>query len=753
MFNNLSFSKKLFYGVLSVLVILSTASTYLISNKAFMGTQKISKEYMKELGHKNALEIKGNIEKSVVLVKTFSATLETALEQEFTYTKPNLVALMSSILKKNPYIVGIWAYMEPNTFYENRPQMAGRYAHDENGRFSPYVMKNNGDINLMWQYPVLKANPWILEPIKTGKEFITEPYKFKVDGKDVLNTTVSIPMYHKGKLAGVIGIDISLDKIVQQISKLKVLDSGYAYLVTDNGTIIAHPNEKFHGKKLVEIDKRAISKNVLQHIKDKKEFFFDENSIVNKKPSYNYLDVFSISDSNVNWGFALSVPDEEYLKDAFTIEEFSIFAALISTILIGLVVLYSTKILNTKLNIIQNGLNDFFKFLNKESSKATPIDLKTNDEFGKMANNINENIKNVTLNIEKENHLLNDVKDVVNEVNNGYINNRISSNSNTNSLNELKDLINQMLEKLESYVGNDVNKLTSVLDSYSKNDFTARIDIETSGQIGEKILSMNKMITKMLQQNQKDGVVLEKSSYQLTSNVEVLNQNAIKQTNSLDETTSAIEQISQTISNTSSKANEMLNISSYTKESANKGKTLASKTALAMDEINQKVSAINEAITVIDQIAFQTNILSLNAAVEAATAGEAGKGFAVVAQEVRNLANRSADAAKEITNLVESATTQTNEGKKISDSMIEGFNDLETKILETNNLINDVTNEAKNQDSKMGQISSIVNELNSFTQENTQIASQTNTIASQTKNIASEVVKNVQKNNFEGKEV
>ena len=82
-----------------------------------------------------------------------------------------------------------------------------------------------------------------------------------------------------------------------------------------------------------------------------------------------------------------------------------------------------------------------------------------------------------------------------------------------------------------------------------------------------------------------------------------------------------------------------------------------------MDEINTQVNAINEAITVIDQIAFQTNILSLNAAVEAATAGEAGKGFAVVAQEVRNLASRSSEAAKEIKELVLNATTKANQGK------------------------------------------------------------------------------------------
>lgn len=97
--------------------------------------------------------------------------------------------------------------------------------------------------------------------------------------------------------------------------------------------------------------------------------------------------------------------------------------------------------------------------------------------------------------------------------------------------------------------------------------------------------------------------------------------------------------------------------------SALEGEKLASQTTKERDEINQEVSSINEAITIIDQIAFQTNILSLNAAVEAATAGEAGKGFAVVAQEVRNLANRSADAVNEIKNLVENATSKANNGK------------------------------------------------------------------------------------------
>ena len=151
-----------------------------------------------------------------------------------------------------------------------------------------------------------------------------------------------------------------------------------------------------------------------------------------------------------------------------------------------------------------------------------------------------------------------------------------------------------------------------------------------------------------------------------------------------------------------------------------------------MEEINVKVTAINEAITIIDQIAFQTNILSLNAAVEAATAGEAGKGFAVVAAEVRNLANRSADAAREIKSLVEDANTKANEGKEISGEMIKDYEVLNNHISETINIIQDVSVASKEQMSGIEQINDTVTMLDRVTQEN---AIETNNITS----IATEV--------------
>jgi methyl-accepting chemotaxis protein len=196
----------------------------------------------------------------------------------------------------------------------------------------------------------------------------------------------------------------------------------------------------------------------------------------------------------------------------------------------------------------------------------------------------------------------------------------------------------------------------------------------------------------------------------------------------------------------------MATFSNEVTKSAVDGEKLATQTTTAMEDINTQVSAINEAITVIDQIAFQTNILSLNAAVEAATAGEAGKGFAVVAQEVRNLASRSAEAAREIKAIVENATSKANQGKEIASNMIQGYKQLNENISNTTKLIFDVENASKEQLLGIEQINDAINQLDQQTQQNAMIASEAKNVAIITDEISKLVVSSANKKEFEGKD-
>jgi len=346
--------------------------------------------------------------------------------------------------------------------------------------------------------------------------------------------------------------------------------------------------------------------------------------------------------------------------------------------------------------------------------------------------------------------VISSVKNAIDIAKTGIMKQTITESTQNEGIEELKNGINELFQVVSNKVDGDLNKITNALLSYQSLDFTHRI----TGDLGETAQGLNNLanaINDMLIENKQNGLTIGNSSEILLKNVDTLNKNSNESAAALEETAAALEEITGNISNNTNNIIEMSNLASNVTDSATKGESLANTTTQAMNEIDVEVNAINEAITVIDQIAFQTNILSLNAAVEAATAGEAGKGFAVVAQEVRNLASRSADAANEIKTLVENATNKANHGKKISDDMISGYSILNDNISQTIELIKNVEMSSKEQLKGIEQINDAVNSLDKQTQQNATIASQTHDVALNTDNISRLIVNNANEKEFIGK--
>ena len=558
------------------------------------------------------------------------------------------------------------------------------------------------------------------------------------------------------------------------------LISSVRYLKNRSGYFFAYEQKNsdyyfaFHGtKKHLNGKKTNITKP------DVKGFAFRQalikNGTLDKFTSYHYKKpntdkilkkmAYSKYIKELNWTLVTGIYIDDVYKQINIMEKINndnlnqnitqtaiitIILLLISSIVITLII---KKVFITPIHNFKNGIIDFFKYLNKEIDTIKYLNDKSKDEIGIMSKAVNENINKTKNLIEEDNKLINDAKLTMDRVVKGLYNETIQGHTSNKSLELFKDSVNNMITGTKQNFS-DINK---ILEEYAHLDYRNKLvlkNIEEGGVFELLVKDINKLkdaITNMLIDNKQNGLTLQDSSTTLLSNVNNINTSSNKAAVALEETSASLEEITSNISNNTQNVIQMAKYGNDVKNSISKGQNLANQTTKAMDEINTEVTEINDAISVIDQISFQTNILSLNAAVEAATAGEAGKGFAVVAQEVRNLASRSADAANEIKALVQNATNKANNGKKIADEMIDGYTDLNKSISQTLELISSVESASKEQQSEIEQINNAITSLDRQTQQNASTTTATKDIAIQTQNIAQIIVNDVNEKEFIGK--
>ena len=525
------------------------------------------------------------------------------------------------------------------------------------------------------------------------------------------------------------------------IKEIKIGKSGYIYFVDESGKIIIHPT--IEGKNLASLDfiQKIISSNDKSGIVE----YYTDVTNQDKIIYYKYIPEWKM------W-VVPGINKEDYVKDIYIEFFYKIVLLGILIIILQLIIFYLiTRGITKQIKDFSSHFREFLSFITYKQNRIEKKKLEGNCEFSVMTKDINSAIDEFDDKFKHDMRVIGESVLTFDKLKKGIFKCRVNSNSSNPMINTLKNTINDALDDLENYM----REIEKTLISYTSNDYKDRIVINNKianpSRLLKVIQSVNSLgdtLATQAKNSLENGSSLETNSKTLKNSIENLTSKITKQIESLEETTLAVEKISEITNNNSKNTTSMSKLAEIVKQAVEDGYNLSNKTTKSMDDINEKVIAINEAITIIDQIAFQTNILSLNAAVEAATAGEAGKGFAVVAGEVRNLANKSAEAANEIKKLVEIANQKAHEGKDISNEMQNGYKNLHTHITETLQIIQNVSDAANEQMVGINQVSQTIVSLDQISKDNQKETNLINDISNVVSSMAIEVLEDAKNKKF-----
>lgn len=463
--------------------------------------------------------------------------------------------------------------------------------------------------------------------------------------------------------------------ITNQLNEIKSLDISF---VTKRLDEIINSNNNKTAQGYIQ---KAFDNNINGYFNvDAKDFFATITNIIED---------YKLLENEISQ--AITKQAESNKNDAKTSIFIQILIALLAQFISLLLAYFIYKNIVNNLNVIQNGLESFFKFLEYKADDVKPIITKNTDEFGNMANQINKTVLELKENYKKDQASIDEITNITNEIKMGRLDNSLSLNPYNPRIIALKNIIQEMLEALKSKIGLNINDINSLLKDYANMKFTNKIEIP-KGDIEKSINILHDEIQKMLKAQENMSHLLKSNSQNLKDNMNLLNEGSIKAKNDLQESAAAINEMSSAMGAISHKSTEII----------------------------QQSDDIKEVISVIKSIADDTSLLALNAAIEAARAGEHGRGFAVVADEVNKLAN--------------------NTNKSLSQ--------IETNINLLVQQINDIASGIKEETKAISLINETITNIDELSKENQQIANETSQTASSVDAIATDILDDLKRKEF-----
>ena len=285
----------------------------------------------------------------------------------------------------------------------------------------------------------------------------------------------------------------------------------------------------------------------------------------------------------------------------------------------------------------------------------------------------------------------------------------------------------QGLNSFVSIVDDAVKDTGNMLDAMANGDLSKRIEQDYQGSFDKLKRDANATadkLTEVINRINTSATLVASGAEEISQGNADLSQRTEEQASSLEETASSMEEMTSTVRQNADNAKEVNELAEETRTKAQKGGEVVNRAVISMSAINESSKKIADIISVIDEIAFQTNLLALNAAVEAARAGEQGRGFAVVAGEVRNLAQRSAAAAKEIKELIRDSVGKVEDGTLLVNESGSTLQEIVTAVQRVTAMISDIAQASEEQSSGIEQVNKAIAQMDEMTQQNAALVEQ-----------------------------